>query len=293
MALEERIEETFKLLQRWENERLGAVKTGKSKLNIYPQPSFTKLVSSPVLLQYQGTLSNLPKSLEPSIERSATLIASYQPQSDLTALIERYRTGPFRPDPQIYESVAHDESDVVFGIDLRKWSEGGWYALTNGEEKKDLIPPVLTALLAGLDAAYERVPNDVEKRKSWIYEVPLPAVHHLRETLNAIPPEKSFSPELLGKFDAPVIASCVKLWALELNPPLALYEGWDDFRRLYPTLGTAPKAGEESEEEHLQAVGAALLKLPRVHLYVLDAIVKHLKRCVILILLWRLPLNVT
>ncbi|KIM44972.1 hypothetical protein M413DRAFT_17839 [Hebeloma cylindrosporum] len=260
LALEERIEETLKLLQRWENERLGAVKT--------------------VLLQYQGTLSNLPKSLEPSIERSATLIASYQPQSDLTALIERYRTGPFRPDPQIYESVAHDESDVVFGIDLRKWSEGGWYALTNGEEKKELVPPVLTALLAGLDVAYERVPNDVEKRKSWIYEVPLPVVHHLRETLNAIPPDQPFSPELLGKFDAPVIASCVKLWVLELNPPLALYEGWEDFRRLYPTIGTAPKEGDESEEQHLQAVAAALLRLPRVHLYVLDAIVKHLKNLV-------------
>ena len=210
----------------------------------------------------------------------------------MTALIERYRTGPFRPDPQIYESVAHDESDVVFGIDLRKWSEGGWYALTNGEEKKDLIPPVLTALLAGLDAAYERAPNDAEKRKSWIYDVPLPAVHHLRETLNAIPPGQPFSLELLGKFDAPIIASCLKLWVLELNPPLALYEGWEDFRRLYPMIGTAPKAGEESEEQHLEAVGGALLRLPRVHLYVLDAIVKHLKKCVIFILLWRTPLNV-
>jgi hypothetical protein len=56
--------------------------------------------------------------------------------------------------------VAHDESDVVFGIDLRKWAEGGWHALTTGEEKKDLIPPVVTALLNGLTDAYERLPND-------------------------------------------------------------------------------------------------------------------------------------
>jgi len=84
----------------------------------------------------------------------------YQPESDLAALIERYRTGPFRPVPQLYESVAHDESDVVFGIDLRKWAEGGWSALTSGEEKKDLVPPVLTALLDALDAAYPKLPND-------------------------------------------------------------------------------------------------------------------------------------
>ncbi|KAF5316623.1 hypothetical protein D9619_006671 [Psilocybe cf. subviscida] len=265
LALEERIEETLKILQRWEGERLRAVKT--------------------VLLQYQGTIANLPKSLEPPIERSATLVASFQPESDLTALVERYRTGPFRPNPHIYESLSHDESDVVFGIDLRKWSEGGWYELTQGSDssagdKKALIPPVLSALLAGLDAAYERVPNDIEKRKAWIYEVPLPAVHQLRESLNAIPPEQSFPQDLIAKFDAPVIAACIKLWVLELNPPLALYEGWDEFRKLYPGVGSALKTGEETEEQRLANVASALLKLPRVHLYVLDAIVKHLKNLV-------------
>lgn len=75
-------------------------------------------------------------------------------------MIERYRTGPFRPDPQISESFAHEESDVVFGIDLRKWAEGGWFTLTSGEEKKDIIPLVVTALLNGLDEAYPKMPND-------------------------------------------------------------------------------------------------------------------------------------
>ena len=276
LALEERIEETLKLLQHMEAERLRAVKTGKYNRG---QDVGRKLIYflAIVLLQYQGTLANLPKSMEPSLERSGTLIAAYQPESDLTALIERYRTGPFRPDPQVYESLSHDESDVVFGIDLRKWAEGGWYALTQGEVKKDAIPPVLTVLLHGLDEAYERLPNDIEKRKAWIYDVPLPAVHHLRESLNAIPPNQAFPADLVAKFDAPVIASCIKLWALELNPPLALYEGWEDFRKLYRSVGAAaPKEGDEGNE-HLQQVATALQKLPRVHIFVLDAIVKHLK----------------
>jgi hypothetical protein len=72
-----------------------------------------------VLLQYQGTLANIPKAFEPSIERSATLVASYQPDPDLTAFMERYRTSPLRPVPQLYESASHDESDIVFSIDLR------------------------------------------------------------------------------------------------------------------------------------------------------------------------------
>ena len=268
LTLEELIEDTLKVLQRWESERLRAVKT--------------------VLLQYQGTLSNLPKSLEPSMERSGTLLAVFQPEQDLVALIERYRTGPFRPDPQVYESVAHEESDVVFGIDLRRWSEGGWYAAfttqsDDEDEKKKLkvlVPPVLTAMLSSLETAYAKSPTEAEKRKAWIYEVPLPAVHHLRESLNAIPPGQPFPPELLAKFDAPVIAACVKLWALELNPPLATYEGWDEFRKLYQARKSDSDSttGEEGEKDHLEKVASALQRLPRVHLYVLDAIVKHLKK---------------
>lgn len=77
--------------------------------------------------------------------------------------------------------------------------------------------------------------RNVEKRKTWIYDVPLPAVHHLREALNAIPPEQPFDTEMLLKYDAPILASAIKLWALELDPPLAMYEGWDDLRKLYPT----------------------------------------------------------
>ena len=76
---------------------------------------------------------------------------------------------------------------------------------------------------------------DTEKRKSWIYEVPLGAIHHLRESLNAIDPGQPIPVDLLQKYDAPVIAGTIKLWLLELNPPLVLWEGWDEIRKLYPT----------------------------------------------------------
>ena len=101
----------------------------------------------------------------------------------------------------------------------------------------------------------------------------------MREALNALPVDQPIPIELVTKYDAPVIASAVKLWILELDPPLALYEGWDELRKLYPTVGSsAPKAeGDQAAQEHIQGLGAALQKLPRVHLYVLDTIVKHLK----------------
>lgn len=93
-----------------------------------------------------------------------------------------------------------------------------------------------------------------------------------------MPRDQPIPIELVAKYDAPVIASALKIWMLELDPPLALYEGWDELRKLYPTVGSTAKTGEEqSQENHISAIGAALQRLPRIHLYVLDAVVKHLK----------------
>lgn len=136
--------------------------------------------------------------------------------------------------------------------------------------------------------------NDVlcaERRKTWIYDVPLPAVHHLRETLNAVPPEQSLPNDIWAKYDAPVLASAIKLWLLELDPPLTMYEGWEDFRRLYPTgkfhrifpilqLNYGYIVGKpeqnKSDEQHNENLRSSLQKLPKVHLYVLDCVIKHL-----------------
>ncbi|OSD03102.1 hypothetical protein PYCCODRAFT_1494927 [Trametes coccinea BRFM310] len=258
LGLEERIEEALKTLQKWELDRLRAVKT--------------------VLTQYYNSLSKVSKSTTESNERVDTLIAAYQPEQDIKVLIERCRTGPFRPAPQVYESISHDESDVVFGIDLRRWADSAYWNVAGAGERKEEAPPVLTALLGALLEAYPKLPNDAERRKTWIYEVPLPAVHHLRETLNAVPSMEDVPHDLLQKYDAPVLASGVKLWALELDPPLCMYEGWDEMRKLYPTVGSsANQEIKPSTEQHIMELQAALQKLPKVHLLVLDTIIKHVK----------------
>ena len=77
------------------------------------------------------------------------------------------------------------------------------------------------------------------KRKTWIYEVPLNAVHHLRETLNSTADGQDIPEDALEKYDAPVIAAGLKLWLLELEPPLGLYEAWDEFRKIYPSSKSA------------------------------------------------------
>ena len=50
------------------------------------------------------------------------------------------------------------------------------------------------------------------------------AVHHLREALNSIPEGQEIPEDALEKYDAPIFAAAVKLWLLELEPPLGLYD---------------------------------------------------------------------
>jgi len=58
-----------------------------------------------------------------------------------------------------------------------------------------------------------------------------------------------------------------------------MWEGWDDFRKIYPQVGTT-RPTEEVENTHLDELRSSLLKLPRVHLMVLDALISHLKQLV-------------
>lgn len=78
-----------------------------------------------------------------------------------------------------------------------------------------------------------------EKRRTWIYEVPLTSVHHLRERLNSVPEGQEIEEDVFEKYDAPTLAAAVKLWLLELEPPLGLYEAWDEFRGIYPSSESA------------------------------------------------------
>ena len=40
--------------------------------------------------------------------------------------------------------------------------------------------------------------------------------------------------EIIKKFNVPVVAGVVKLYLLELNPPVVGWEGWEDAKAVYP-----------------------------------------------------------
>lgn len=72
--------------------------------------------------------------------------------------------------------------------------------------------------------------------------------------------------------DLPVVAATVKLYFLELeNPPLP-YVQYEDLKALY-------KDSEKtaSDEVKVAALKELLLRVPRINLLVIDALVSHLK----------------
>jgi hypothetical protein len=169
-----------------------------------------------VLQQYQAALSSLPNALNASIARSKPLIDAFTPETDATALIERARTGPFRPTAHLFENRQLGEyiTDGHFGLDLGKWGAAAW---GEGEAAPDAIPSVITALIGALEAKYPSLASDEERRRTWIYDVPLTASHRLREAINDVPSNQDIPSELFEKFDAPVLAATTKVGQLRRN----------------------------------------------------------------------------
>jgi hypothetical protein len=52
---------------------------------------------------------------------------------------------------------------------------------------------------------------EVERRRTWIYEVPLSASHRLREAINDLPIDQPIPAEFLAQYDAPVLAAATKV----------------------------------------------------------------------------------
>ncbi|TNY23812.1 hypothetical protein DMC30DRAFT_413929 [Rhodotorula diobovata] len=250
LALEETLAANFAYVQRLESDRLRA--------------------AASVLKQFHASIAALPKLIDGSLERVGQTLELVRPENDLKGLMERRRTGPFHPAPVLYTSHYSEPALATFGIDLRKFDE------TNPERETKPVPPVLEVLLREIEKKGEAA-EDAERRKAWLYEVPLGAQHALRSILNnpstvALPPSDLAA--LLAPFDLPVLCATVKLWLLELEVPVVTYAAYDELRALYPRR-TAGE-GEVEAGKVAEVVG----KLPKVHFEVLHALVDHLSRLI-------------
>ncbi|PKI84418.1 Rho-GTPase-activating protein 8 [Malassezia vespertilionis] len=300
-----RTEETlfhhYQLLQRWESERIVALQR--------------------VLTGFSHALNTDVEALRASDERMQLLPRRVVPAAHFQYLISEFRTGPFRPAPVSFKPYYHDEvsataglSTLGFGIDLVALAKGAALAAEEqpalAEHGKVLtmptLPPILHALLSALQRSYadkarwlatdgsEPSSENVhaEKRRIWLYDVPLHVTHALRTKLIEEARAQSSEEELwvpdqlLDSVDAPVLAATVKLWALELHTPLLPHSFWDEVAEIYDASAIREETLEKARTEDadrseisrpvLQGISGVLARLPKLHLTCLDAIIAHL-----------------
>ncbi|KAG8972691.1 hypothetical protein FRB90_010164 [Tulasnella sp. 427] len=88
-------------------------------------------------------------------------------------------------------------------------------------------------------------------------------------------------PAVFDKHDPPVVASLVKLWLLELNPPVTLWDAWEDVKKLYPAVGANVEEGADDHDQKVEEeLRNILIKVPLVGLRVLSALLSHLKELI-------------
>ena len=250
MYVEEVIEDTLKSLQAIETTRLSLIRH--------------------ILMKYNQMQSNYVNSLQESVKSSALAVQTFNPMTDLQAFIDQYKTGPFRP--SIYESplptTLKDSNFTLFGSDL-----------THLIPCPDIVAPlqrssplVLKLMLKSLERKYEQLKEPEHIRKVFILDIPLATCHNVSLALHNVPNVKDISAleTVLDGVQAPVLAACVKLFALELSPPLGGLNTWEDARAIYP------KYNEEGHEISFQDIQKVFDRVPLVNLVILNEIILHL-----------------
>lgn len=181
--LEEAIVDHLKFMERCELDRLKAIKS--------------------VVLDFSGAIGNAIPSLQSTVDKMMLYQETVQPLGDLRYLLENYRTGGFAPKVQVYDNYYNSADEQTFGVDLE--------ARARADKKR--VPNVITSSLTFLDNHYPDMEGDEARRGIWLVDVPLHLTHRLRDEINN---GKPVTPEILEKYEIPIVASVLKLYLLEL-----------------------------------------------------------------------------
>ncbi|KAL1957078.1 hypothetical protein VTO42DRAFT_6336 [Malbranchea cinnamomea] len=241
-SLEEQMIDYLRFVERCELDRLKAIKA--------------------VVLDFSGAISNVIPGLRSTVDNLMLYQEAIQPLGDLRYLLENYRTGVFVPRVQPYENYYGSVDDQTFGVDLE--------ARARADRKR--VPIIVTNILTYLDNHYPDLEGDEARRAIWLHDVPLAVTHHLRSAINngqAIPPE------VLDKYEMPVVASVLKLYLLELPDSLVSSQVYEIIRTIYTTT-----ASEASAESRIKVLQSTLGQLRLNNIATLDAITTHFTRLI-------------
>jgi len=238
--LEEAMVDHLKFMERCELDRLKAIKS--------------------VVLDFSGAISNVIPSLQSTVDNMMLFQETVQPMGDLRYLLENYRTGSYIPRVTTYENYYNQVDEQTFGVDIE--------ARARSDRKR--VPLIVTSMLTYLDSHYPDLEGDEARRSIWVVDVPLAATHHLRNQINT---GKPIAPQLLEKYEIPIVAAVLKLYFLELPDSLVSSHVYEIVKTIYAT--TAQSA---SEGARVQVIQSTLGQLRLANIATLDALITHFTR---------------
>jgi hypothetical protein len=241
-TLEEAMIDHLKFMERCELDRLKAIKS--------------------VILDFSGAISNVIPSLQSTVDNMMLYQETVQPLGDLRYLLENYRTGSFFQKVTTYENYYNNVDELTFGVDIE--------ARARSDRKR--VPHIITSILTFLDSHYPDLEGDEARRSIWLVDVPLAATHHLRNQINT---GKPIDPELLDKYEVPIVASVLKLYLLELPDSLVSSHVYEIIKTIYTTTSQSG-----SEEARVQVIQSTLGQLRLANIATLDALVTHFTRLI-------------
>nr|POE63296.1 rho-gtpase-activating protein 8 [Quercus suber] len=240
--LEEAMVDHLKFMERCEVDRLKAIKS--------------------VILDFSGSISNVIPSLQSTVDNMMLFQETVQPINDVRYLLENYRTGNYIPRVTVYENYYNTVDEQTFGVDIE--------ARARSDRKR--IPLIVTTILTFLDQHYPDLEGDEARRGIWTVDVPLGAAHHLRNQINTGMP---VPPQLLDKYEVPIVAAVLKLYLLELPDSLVSSHVYEIVKTIYTT--TAQNA---SDTARVQVIQSTLGQLRLANIATLDALITHFARLI-------------
>ncbi|GAO51401.1 hypothetical protein SAICODRAFT_144240 [Saitoella complicata NRRL Y-17804] len=240
--LEESMFEHLRFVEKCELDRLTAIKS--------------------VMLDMSAAISNVIPGIQASVDNMLLYQETISPVNDLRYIIESYRTGPFIPKVVTYESYYSSAREQTFGVDIE--------LKTRADRKR--VPNIVSTILSFLDEHYPDLDNDHERRGIWLANVPLPATHHLRHSIND---GQAVRKEVLAQYEVAIVAGVLKLYLLELPDSLVSCTVYDLVKTIYATHGN-----DEDPRNRLNALQNALGQLRKTNIATLDALMTHFVRLI-------------
>lgn len=273
--LEDTISEELQQLQKFETDRLASVKTLLTAYSAAMGGLHPSLVDrTQALVKSHGNPGTLISSLIASARTG-----HYRP------LVEIFH--PYYHDASAAASsssaISYGSGWAGFGMNLNaKWrndlltSSAGTNEDFSSVNEKPLhaTPLAFSQLLSSLERAYQdatlwKASGDsqgadaedtaavaAEKRKTWVYEVPLASAHKCREAIirhvtSSYPGAEHGAglPAVLDRFDPPTRAATLKVWLAELQECLVGEENWHLVSSLYKAANSVEAQWRQQREE--------------------------------------------